>query len=284
MHQNSDLRFLLLNAGIAKLNSDWNWKDVYSPFARLYMVTEGSAKVHMPQGVFVLRPGFLYLIPPFASHRYENSGDFSHCYFHIYENLSSQRRILEEYNFPFEIPIDELSRMSILRLLEINPRQELKIYDPSSYDNTHTIIRNLTQNKDVPYHVLFETNGILFFLISKFLILSAKRYNIADNRIGRALNYIRENLDREINVNDLASQSFLSVDYFARLFKNEMGIAPLAYIIARKIEKAQLLLISTDIPIKNIARQLSFNNLSNFNKTFKSISGTTPKLFRENSG
>ena len=37
----NDLHFLMLHAGIAHHHGDWNWKDVKSPFARLYYVTEG---------------------------------------------------------------------------------------------------------------------------------------------------------------------------------------------------------------------------------------------------
>jgi len=281
MHNNFGSRFILLNAGFAKLDSDWNWKDVSSPFARLYMVAEGGATVHLPDGTFDLKPGFLYLIPPFTPHRYENDGHFSHYYFHIYENLSFQTRILEEYSFPFEIPSNELSNSLIYRLLRINPGMELQKYDPLSYDNTQTIIKNLTLSKEVLPSVLLETNGILCLLISSFLELSSKRYDVTDNRINKALAYVRENIDEDIKPCDLAERSYLSKNHFARLFKDETGVTPSAYINARKIEKAQLLLISTDMPVKNIARQLSFNNLSNFNRLFRQISGTTPKEYRE---
>lgn len=44
----NDLHFLMLHAGIAHHHGDWNWKDVKSPFARLYYVTEGAAQVVMP--------------------------------------------------------------------------------------------------------------------------------------------------------------------------------------------------------------------------------------------
>ena len=39
---------LVLNVGLAVHNADWNWKNVNSPFTRLYYVTEGSAQIELP--------------------------------------------------------------------------------------------------------------------------------------------------------------------------------------------------------------------------------------------
>ena len=57
----------VLNIGLAQHNADWNWKNVSSPFARLYYVTEGSAKIILPDHTVSLRKGYMYFIP--ALHR-----------------------------------------------------------------------------------------------------------------------------------------------------------------------------------------------------------------------
>ena len=62
-----DLRLLVLNVGYAVHNSDWNWKDVSSPFTRLYYVTDGHAQIRMEDGVHDLYPGKLYMIRPYGS-------------------------------------------------------------------------------------------------------------------------------------------------------------------------------------------------------------------------
>ena len=46
---------LVLNIGLARHNADWNWKNVSSPFARLYYVIEGTAKVILPDHIVSLR-------------------------------------------------------------------------------------------------------------------------------------------------------------------------------------------------------------------------------------
>ena len=281
MTNNSSIHFTLLNAGLAEHSGDWNWENVSSPFARLYMVNDGHARIHMSKDVVEIKPGHIYLVPPFTLHRYENDSYLSLYYFHVYESLASGTRILEEYSLPSGVEIGEIETLLVRRLLEINPRMELYRYDPSFYDNNLTLIKHIKRNQEIAYHVSLETNGILSLLISRFVNSAAKRYEIADSRITKTISYIRENIDEEIGLDELASQCCLSKDHFIKLFKKEVGTTPQKYVILRKIEKVQLLLISTDLPIKNIARQLSFNNLSNFNKLFRQISGTTPENYRK---
>ena len=79
----------------------------------------------------------------------------------------------------------------------------------------------------------------------------------------------------------LAAISCLSKDHFIRLFKKEVGNTPLQYINQKKIEKAQLILITEDIPVKNIAYLLAYEDHSYFNRLFKKITGVTPQQYRE---
>ena len=72
------LHLLTLNVGFAKHIGDWNWKNVRSPFARLYYVTDGTAKIELPSGVYTLLPGHLYYIPAYTMHSYVCDSPFSH--------------------------------------------------------------------------------------------------------------------------------------------------------------------------------------------------------------
>lgn len=99
----NDLHFLMLHAGIAHHHGDWNWKDVKSPFARLYYVTEGAAQVVMPNATLQLLPHHLYIIPPNTLHSNICTGTFSHYYVHIYEDPSCDSNIFDDFEFPFDL-------------------------------------------------------------------------------------------------------------------------------------------------------------------------------------
>lgn len=45
------LHLLILNVGLAIHNADWNWKNVSSPFTRLYYIMEGTAQIIFPDGM-----------------------------------------------------------------------------------------------------------------------------------------------------------------------------------------------------------------------------------------
>ena len=46
---------LVLNVGLAVHNADWNWKNVNSPFTRLYYITEGTAQIQLSGSVQILK-------------------------------------------------------------------------------------------------------------------------------------------------------------------------------------------------------------------------------------
>lgn len=77
------LHLFTLNVGLACHNGDWNWKNVRSPFARLYLVVQGTAKIQLPSGIHDLSPGHLYFIPAFTTHSYICDSPFTHYYLHM---------------------------------------------------------------------------------------------------------------------------------------------------------------------------------------------------------
>jgi AraC-like DNA-binding protein len=268
-----DFNLTLLNAARKRHNADWNWKDINSPFARLYMVESGSAKVILPDGVHIIQPGYLYLIPAFVTHSYESDNVFIHYYFHIYNEYD----IFDRFDFPFEVDAGELDVLLVKRLLAINPEIELKYSDPKTYDNFSTLAKNIAQNSQKSFISGLETTGILKQLFSRFLNKATYKQEITDKRIKKALRYIRENIDKNLYINDLAEICGLNHDHFTRIFKKEMQCTPMQYIIRKKIEKAQLLiLVASENSIKDIAYSLSFDNDTHFHRSFKKVTGVSP--------
>ncbi|MDR0541598.1 MAG: AraC family transcriptional regulator [Dysgonamonadaceae bacterium] len=276
MTKKENLNLVLLNVARKTHTGDWNWKGVNSPFARIYMIESGSAKVIMPDGKHIIEPGYLYLIPAFVTHSYENDSIFTLYYIHIYD----EQNILERLSFPFKVKINESDKMLIRRLLAINPDRELRRSDPETYDNLPTLIQNIARNERLHLHTIVETKGILLQLFSRFIEKAAFKQETTDNRIAKVVRYIRENINRNIGINELANLCYLTKDHFIRLFKKEMQCTPLQYINQKKIEKAQLMLVISDKSIKDIAYDLSFDNISYFYRLFRRLTGTPPSRYK----
>lgn len=274
------LHLLTLNVGFAQHNGDWNWKNVRSPFARLYYVTEGEAKVCMGADCFTLTPHHLYFIPAFTEHSYVCNAPFSHYYIHIYEDQQNGTDILDEFSFPFEVNAGSIDLELIKRLAEINPFLKLPDSNPQVYDNYPTLISNIRLNRQSPLHDKIESRGILDILMSRFFRRAIPKEDVKDNRIHQTITYIRKHIDSTMDIDMLADMSCMSKDHFIRVFKRETGETPNAYITKRRLEKAELALITTDLPVKDIAKMLGYDDCSYFNRLFRKNAGVTPQQYR----
>ena len=122
-----------------------------------------------------------------------------------------------------------------------------------------------------------------FFLrINTVLPTVASALPIANSlsTLNTAINYISENYNKEISLEDLANVCHFTVGYLSHAFKSAIGISPQKYINNFRIIMSEQLLISTDKPIINIAYEVGFTSLSSFNRTFKAKNGISPREYR----
>ncbi|WP_165042588.1 AraC family transcriptional regulator [Dysgonomonas sp. ZJ709] len=276
-----NLDLILLNVGYSELNANWNWKKIYSPFARIYYIKDGIAKTNIANQTYILEPNHLYLTPPFTEHDDECDSYFSLFYIHFYENLINKESVFDKFDFPIGIKATPLDLLLTERLLKINPDRHLRHFDPQLYDNPPTFSQYVADNNKMPLHSVVETQGILSQLMSRFLELVRIKTYDKDSRINKSLKYIHENIDKNISISDLSDAACISEDHFIRIFKNVMNQTPVRYINLKKIEKAQLLLLTTERAIRDIAFDLSIDNISYFNRVFKQYMNMTPSKYRK---
>jgi len=282
----SEIAFLtLLHAGHGIHNGDWNFPLVYSPFVRLYYCDGGEAFTEVCSKTYMLRSGYMYLMPPYTRYSDWNTGYFSHYYFHIYINQELGREsIFDMMDLPIEVKASGLDVQYVKRILEINNDITLPkpLSNPKVYDNQETLVNRLRASLQQPVWQTTETNGLLLVLLSEFMRNAQPKNQTADERIKSIVVFIRKNLDKSLSTNFLAAQCFLSADHFERIFKKEMNSTPLEYVKKVKIEAAEIMLAVRNMLVKDISYTLAFGSPSYFNKVFKSITGMTPSDYRKN--
>lgn len=96
-----------------------------------------------------------------------------------------------------------------------------------------------------------------------------------------ALNYIEKNYQRGVTLEEVAEHVHLSPHYLSRLFKKELNINFVNYVSERRIHLAKELLEKTDMPVINIALELSYQEPNYFSKVFKKSTGMTPSEYRK---
>ena len=98
--------------------------------------------------------------------------------------------------------------------------------------------------------------------------------------ISRMTRFMQEHLAEEISLTVLADTFHLSAQYISQLFKNEIGVNFLAYLTSIRMEKARQLLLSTSLPVADIAERAGYADYRVFTKVFKKNEGITPSQYR----
>ena len=101
--------------------------------------------------------------------------------------------------------------------------------------------------------------------------------------LGRATDYINDNLSQKLTLTEIAGAAHLSPYYLARLFKAAIGLSPHQYVIRRRVERAKTLLVGTDLPIVDVAGAVGFANQSHLAFHLRRLLGVSPKALRQNS-
>jgi AraC-like DNA-binding protein len=118
----------------------------------------------------------------------------------------------------------------------------------------------------------------------------AKRKNVSTSRkqvneyIETAVQYIHQNFEKQIDVDDVAAACGLCKQYLQRLFKRERDTSIVAFIIKYRIEQSCRYLLNTDYPVVKVAQLVGFNDLKYFYSKFKEIVGYTPIQYKQKFG
>ena len=92
----------------------------------------------------------------------------------------------------------------------------------------------------------------------------------------RAAEMIRENLEGNIRLSDMARECGLSVSHFTRAFRNSFGKSPYRWLLERRIDHAKALLTTGDLPIADIAMRSGFSDQAAFTRAFGRVVGDSP--------
>src|SRR5690554_123844 len=98
--------------------------------------------------------------------------------------------------------------------------------------------------------------------------------------ITRAVDYMVRNVDRSFTLSDVGSHVRCSPSHIGRLFKAHLGVSPHRHLLGLRIERARLLLVTTDLPIVQIALECGFASQEHLTRHFRRQTGTTPAAYR----
>lgn len=140
------------------------------------------------------------------------------------------------------------------------------------------------------HHSLSINEALLAKYITNILtalVLSVNEHlthNGNTDSIDEVLSYIRDHINDNLSLEQLAAKASLSPYYFIRVFKKETGFTPHEYIITARVNAAKFYLKASTYALKEICYNCGFSSESSFCTIFKKITGFTPTEFRNDLG
>jgi AraC-like DNA-binding protein len=126
------------------------------------------------------------------------------------------------------------------------------------------------------------TTALTAILFSRRSAPTPRASGLSRSQLRRAMEYLDAHLAEDISLGEMAALVGLSQSQFARSFKTSTGVPPYQWFLDARIKRAQELLLHGDESIASIAIQTGFADQSHLTKTFRRVTGATPKNWQRN--
>lgn len=153
-----------------------------------------------------------------------------------------------------------------------------------SLNSEHQLIRDILELRQFDVKAVNATNGADFiFRLFTALVHSSneQEFNCTSNLlIDKAMDFIRANLGRQINVSEVSMALGVSREHLTRLFRQYLDVTPRNYIEKERLYTSLGLLRETELGVKQIAYRCGFSSASQFGRVFRRIMKDTPGNYR----
>jgi len=241
---------------------NWNEGRVLQEY-QLNYITHGSGVFENRFGKYTLKPGSLFVIFPGMWHRYKPNKKVGWNENYVGFKGKTAGEFLSH---PLFSPAQPVFHLGI--------KEELL--------DTYLKIFDLVEKEQPGFQYI--ASAMVVKLLG-YIISFEKQKGFSGKRIVQVIEetrfLMRQNVEREINLEKLAEHYHVGYSYFRKMFKKFTGVSPGQYHLQLKIMRAKDLLISTDKSIKEISYELGFQSIYYFSKIFKKKEGTSPSQFRK---
>lgn len=153
-----------------------------------------------------------------------------------------------------------------------------RILYPANVERAVAIMRDLYVQLRVKQEGFINNTASRLFEL--MLILADSSEPVFPEALNTAIAFIEENLDRSVDLDEIASSAQLSKRTCNRLFKKYFELSPMKYYEAKRLHRAQTLLSHTAAPIRHIASEMGYPNSHYFSTQFRKAFALTPREYR----
>lgn len=227
---------------------------------------EGNGFLQVKDSDFVLNENQLVILPANIPHSYmaDEVNPWTIYWIHFKGHLAYH--FVKGLNVPTDIKSTDNSRF--------NERIAL-------FEEIFTNIQNgySMQNMQYATTLFYHFLGTIRY-IDQFLNTRGNEPDKGD-LIGAAINYMKNNIEKKLSISTVANFIGYSTSHFSRLFSQTVGLTPNEYFNKIKIQKACVLLKTTNMKINQICYKVGIHDSYYFSRLFKKIMNTSPKEYRK---
>ncbi|MDM5329489.1 response regulator [Neobacillus sp. CF12] len=126
-----------------------------------------------------------------------------------------------------------------------------------------------------------ERAGLIEKVVDTKLVDASSQNNTNREPIREAIDYINNNLKNELSQKEVADHVHLNASYLSSLFKEHVKLTFSEYVTRRRIQRSKELLMTTNLPINDIAEESGYKTAKYFIKIFRELEGVTPSAYRK---
>ena len=193
---------------------------------------------------------------------------------------------IADQNLPWEYVWIEFDGLRVKEAIDLT---ELSVNSPVYHSHSKDLREQLMNEMlYIVHHAkesLFHLIGHLYLFLD-YLTQSAKSTKLvqsskmSDYYIKEAINYIEENFQNNITIEDIAAVCGINRSYFGKIFRNSIGRSPQEFLMNYRMVKATELLKLTSLSIAEIGSAVGYENQLHFSRAFKTIYGVSPREWR----
>lgn len=135
----------------------------------------------------------------------------------------------------------------------------------------------------------FNLIGHLYLFMDAFIkssgsTLNVRKKTMQDYYIKEAINFIEQNYQNNISVEDMADFVGINRSYFGKIFREKIGRTPQEFLLSYRMLKATKLMLLSDKSVEDVGKEVGYESQFHFSRAFKSVYGISPLKWLKKNG
>ncbi|MBR6761285.1 MAG: helix-turn-helix domain-containing protein [Oscillospiraceae bacterium] len=248
-------------------------------FSELVIVLDGKATHIVEEEHYHISKGDVFVISNDTTHAYENAVNFHICNIMFSPSFltAAAPELSQTAGFQalFVLEPECSHSYRFCSRLKLDSAQFSKVYS-----DVFMLYQEYTEEQ-IGWHTAVQAEFL------KLVVMLSRMYDVEhitqeDSllRLAPALAYIEQHYDQPCSLSELAELTYYSERHFIRLFQELYSCNPTTYVKKLRMQKAQELLATTQLPITEIAARCGYPDSNYFSRIFKQQNNMTPKQYR----